>query len=321
MAVSGDSATRGRCNSGEEKSPEAAAAAAARVAAGDGALGADCNGCCAPAGPEDPERRRAPRGWWRGAGGDPRLRARCKLCWAVGAGGLALLLALRLAKEEDPEDGEGAAPGGRWCPRPGSAGLCCCCCCLLAAYCWLGWDLVRAALRLRTAALLLAACCAGEALAQLAPGTAAEETRLCVAACGGLLLLGCLAAALGGLGVPRGAPLLLLALPGAVRLCAPLSWPPWSPCLASLLALAGILYARRHAWPGKREEEAEAGRGAEGAGLAAAAPPVPVWKRRRRSSSMIAAEMAGCGSKSHRRTSLPCIPREQVSVSQLIASE
>lgn len=38
-----------------------------------------------------------------------------------------------------------------------------------------------------------------------------------------------------------------------------------------------------------------------------------VFKRRRRSSSVVSAEMSGCSSKSHRRTSLPCIPREQVS--------
>ncbi|KAL8222283.1 UNVERIFIED_CONTAM: hypothetical protein K2H54_075355 [Gekko kuhli] len=316
---------------GEDGSPEAATLAA--VAAGDGALGAGCNGCCASAGPEDsagsgPEGAGGPRGPGPAASPPPPpLWKCCKVCWALGAGWLALLWALRLAKgageeAEGAAAGEGAPPGGRWSPLAG--------CCLLAAYFWLGWDLLRAGLRLRTAALLLAACCGGEAAAQLAAGPG--DGRLLSWAAGGLVL-GCLA---GGTWLALGRRRLpLLALPAALRLSALLPWdclrPPGTPYLAYLLALAGILWAgyARRAWPGgrlgraagKREEEqqaaaaAAAGGGAEGAGPAAAPPPapdeVPVLKRRRRSSSMIAAEMAGCGSKSHRRTSLPCIPREQ----------
>lgn len=341
MAVSDDSArgvsSLGPWSPGEEKSPEAGA-----LAAGDGASAAGCNGCCASAGPEDLEGSGGGEGAAAASSSSPPLWKCCKVCWALGAGWLALLLALRLAKgageaetAQAAEDGKGAPPGGRWCPLlPG------CGCCLLAAYFWLGLDLLRAGLRLRTAALLLAACCGGEALAQLAAGPGHD--RLLSAAAGGLVLA-CLAGgtrlALGRRLLPRRGGL-LLALTGALRLSALVSWeslrPSWTPHLPYLLALGGILLAgyARHAWPGGRlrrraaaaeqeEEEEEAGEGAEGAGLAAAPPPppllsppaqdeVPVLKRRRRSSSMIAAEMAGCGSKSHRRTSLPCIPREQV---------
>ncbi|XP_062990848.1 cGMP-inhibited 3',5'-cyclic phosphodiesterase 3A isoform X2 [Elgaria multicarinata webbii] len=121
----------------------------------------------------------------------------------------------------------------------------------------------------------------------------------------------------------------MIALTSALRITSLVSLEgvraPWRPYLAYLLALLGILLAgcaphasraRRAAAP--REGEEDRG-GAEGAEAAAAAPgrpakeEVPGFKRRRRSSSMISAEMAGCGNKSHRRTSLPCIPREQSS--------
>lgn len=78
----------------------------------------------------------------------------------------------------------------------------------------------------------------------------------------------------------------------------------WRPYLAYLLGLLGILlagYAER-LWPPRRAEPPAAPPPAD---------PAPVLRRRRRSSSMISPEMSG-GGKTHRRTSLPCIPREQV---------
>ncbi|KYO36686.1 hypothetical protein Y1Q_0024357 [Alligator mississippiensis] len=80
----------------------------------------------------------------------------------------------------------------------------------------------------------------------------------------------------------------------------------WRPYLAYALGLLGILLAGSaqrllpRLGPGPRQL----------AGTPLPRPDVPVLRRRRRSSSMISAEMSGC-SKSHRRTSLPCIPREQ----------
>ncbi|KAF7237627.1 cGMP-inhibited 3',5'-cyclic phosphodiesterase A [Varanus komodoensis] len=335
MAVSSDSASRVESrrswSPGEEKCPGAAA--------GEGALEAGCNGCCPSAGPDEaetscPSGSRSSRRTGGPADGDgalPRGWKCCKLSWALGAGSFALLLALgirlvRSAGEEDEaaaaeDPGAGHPPGASWPPASGAA----LCCCLLAAYFWLGWDLLRAGVRLRTAALLLAACCGGEALAQL--GLALGEDRLLSFAATGLVL-GCLA---GGtwLALRLRHGVLMIALTSALRITSLVSLEgvraPWRPYLAYLLGLLGILLAAcaRHASrprrpAGKREEGADRG-GAEGADFAAAAAPgrpakeeAPGFKRRRRSSSMISAEMAGCGNKSHRRTSLPCIPREQV---------
>ncbi|XP_053108877.1 cGMP-inhibited 3',5'-cyclic phosphodiesterase 3A isoform X2 [Hemicordylus capensis] len=344
MAVSTDSASRvrskGSWSAGEEKNPEAAA--------GEGPGAAGCNGCCSSAGSEEVERssrchsrsssrRRlwvgAPSGCW---GEGARWKGR-KLSWALGAGSLALLLALairlaRSAGDEAADRGGSPPPGGScWPPVPG---FLLCCCLLLGAYFWLGWDLLRAGVRLRTAALLLAACCAGEAIAQI--GLARGEDRLLSFAATGVVL-SCLA---GGawlvLRLRQG--VLMIALTSALRITSLVSWEsvraPWRPYLAYLLGFVGILLAScaRHALPrsrhrrrrcccccaaGEREEKEEEQEGAEGgAGCAAPAQPakeeVPVFKRRRRSSSMISAEMAGCGNKSHRRTSLPCIPRDQI---------
>ncbi|XP_070610427.1 cGMP-inhibited 3',5'-cyclic phosphodiesterase 3A isoform X2 [Erythrolamprus reginae] len=304
----------------------------ARAAAVEGAFGAGCNGCCSSlAGPKDSsgdihsDRR-------EGGGGEsasPRTcRRRSKLPWVLGAGSVALLLALgtRLGPEVGEEAGERSPPGDPgWSPPPGPALCCCCCCCLLlAAYFWLGLELLRAGLRLRTALVLLAVCCCGgEALVGWAPG---EGRWLAV---WGL----CSLAGWAWLLLPRFRPaVLLLALTSLPRLAA-LGFSegvlaPWGPAhLPYLLGLLGILLAgcARRASSGRpsgkreEEEEEESRPGAEGTEAAAAAAAARLakdaagLKRRRRSSSVISAEMAGCGGKSHRRTSLPCIPREQSS--------
>ncbi|XP_066490702.1 cGMP-inhibited 3',5'-cyclic phosphodiesterase 3A [Tiliqua scincoides] len=312
-------------SSGEEKQQQQQPPAAAEE-------GASCNGCCASeevarrSGGGRQQQQQQQQG---GEAGGCRGEGLWKCCQLWCALALLWALASRLVRsaggqdeedaEEDAERGEEPPPGGCWPAVPGWL----LCCCLLAAHFWLGWDLLRAGVRLRTAALLLAACCGGEALAQLGEG------RLLPAG----LLLGCLALALalaGGawlvLRLRRG--VLLLALTSALRLASLQgARAPCSPHLAHLLALLGVLLAgcARRAWPrrrsccasGGRKGEEEARRG-EGAGCAAAtaARPAreepPVLRRRRRSSSMISAEMAGCGSKTHRRTSLPCIPRDQI---------
>uniref|UniRef100_A0A8C5SGK8 Uncharacterized protein n=1 Tax=Laticauda laticaudata TaxID=8630 RepID=A0A8C5SGK8_LATLA len=332
MAASGDSAgaipTRAGWSPREDE--PASATVAATAAAVEGAFGAGCNGCCSLAGPKEVKQsssssNRREGGSFSGESASARTCPRNQLPWVLGAGSVALLLALgtRLGPDvrgRDREEAGEAPPPGEpsWSPPPGPA--LCCCCLLLAAYFWLGLELLRAGFRLRTAVLLLAVCCCGgEALV----GSALGEGRLLSTAAAGLGL-----SSLAGwawLLLPRlRHGVLMLALTSALRLTSLVFLdgvrPPWRPHLAYLLALLGILLAgcARHASSGrpsgKREEESRAG--AEGADSAAAAArptkeDAAGLKRRRRSSSVISAEMAGCGGKSHRRTSLPCIPREQ----------
>ncbi|XP_070803369.1 cGMP-inhibited 3',5'-cyclic phosphodiesterase 3A isoform X1 [Pituophis catenifer annectens] len=348
MAARGDSASAIPARAGwrlREDEP-ASATVAARAAAVEGAFGAGCNGCCSSlAGPKEVKQSSSSSSNQReggsssGESASPRTCQRSKLSWVLGAGSVALLLALgtRLGPDirgrDREEAGERSPPGERsWSPPPGPA--LCCCCLLLAVYFWLGLELLRAGLRLRTAVLFLAVCCCGgEALV----GSALGEDRLLNAAAAGLGL--CSLAGWAWLLLPRlRHGVLMLALTSALRLASLVFLEgvgaPWRPHLAYLLGLLGILLAScaRHASSGrpsgKREEESRAG--AEGAvssaavasAVAAAARPAKEdaagLKRRRRSSSVISAEMAGCGGgggggKSHRRTSLPCIPREQSS--------
>lgn len=167
--------------------------------------------------------------------------------------------------------------------------------------------------------LLLAACCGGEAVAQtaLAAGEEVEEEEedhlLSLAATG--VVLSCLAAVT-WLVLKLRQGVLMLAVTSAAKTTSlvalervPASWRPY---LAYLLGLLGILlagYADR-LWPPRRAAPL-----AEPPAAPPAADEAPVLRRRRRSSSMISPEMSGgggSGNKTHRRTSLPCIPREQV---------
>lgn len=84
----------------------------------------------------------------------------------------------------------------------------------------------------------------------------------------------------------------------------------WRPYVAYLVGVLGILLARYadRLLPNQ-------GRHKEGCTpVTEAREEIPVFKRRRRSSSVIASDMAHSqsNSKSHRRTSLPCIQRDQV---------
>uniref|UniRef100_A0A8C8E8R5 Uncharacterized protein n=1 Tax=Otus sunia TaxID=257818 RepID=A0A8C8E8R5_9STRI len=160
---------------------------------------------------------------------------------------------------------------------------------------------------------VLAACCGGEAVAQTALAAGEEDSLLSLAATG--VVLSCLAAVT-WLVLKLRQGVLMLAVTSAARttsLVALESVPAsWRPYLAYLLGLLGILlagYADR-LWPPRRAAPL-----AEPPATPPAADEAPVLRRRRRSSSMISPEMSGGGggsSKTHRRTSLPCIPREQV---------
>nr|XP_008108575.1 PREDICTED: cGMP-inhibited 3',5'-cyclic phosphodiesterase A isoform X1 [Anolis carolinensis] len=251
---------------------------------------AACNGCCSSAREEGEGLS--------GGGGLPWRALRGLRAWlppALALGSVGLLL----------PPGPGCA-GASWLllPPPGPlavAGL--------------------VGLRLRATAWLLAACfCLAWSLGaeeeeeegeeeeeeeeeRRHRGETGEELPLLLLLSSSRLALRCLT---GG----RWVGVLMLALASALRLAFGASWRPY---LASLLALAGILgasYARhrrqkKQKQQQQRDKEEERERGGEGAARPA--------KKRRRSSSMISADMAGCGlNKSHRRTSLPCIPREQI---------
>ncbi|KAM3616199.1 uncharacterized protein V6R79_014242 [Siganus canaliculatus] len=190
---------------------------------------------------------------------------------------------------------------------------------LVCAFFWVGLYLIRCGLLVRTAFFLLAVCHLGEAAAQsLLRGN--EEQLLSLPAT--LVVLGCLGS--GALLVVRlhqGVSILVfisiiraisLVSLGRVRA-------GWRPYLAYLLGLLGVLLAsyadRLLPAPGT------SGTGCCGSVTGAKEEDIPVFKRRRKSSSIAASEMMAhsqSNSKSHRRTSLPCIPRDQSSGTSVV---
>lgn len=278
------------------------------------------------------------RGCWGVQALQP-LRRSPQLSSALCAGSLSVLLALLVrlvsgevggklessqeaAAEEEEEEGarggvfpgpRGGAPGGgaQLNPRLQAAALLFS---LLCAFFWMGLCLLRAGVRLPLAVALLAACCAGEALVQLSLGVG-DGRLLSLPAAG--VLLSCLGGAT-WLVLRLRLGVLMVALTSALRTVALVSLErfkvAWRPYLAYLAAVLGLLLARYAeqilpqcsgpAPPRERFRSQLSARTKE---------EIPGWKRRRRSSSVVAGEMSGCSGKSHRRTSLPCIPREQVS--------
>ncbi|XP_063094392.1 cGMP-inhibited 3',5'-cyclic phosphodiesterase 3A isoform X1 [Cavia porcellus] len=176
----------------------------------------------------------------------------------------------------------------------------------------MGLYLRRAGVRLPLAVALLAACCGGEALVQIGLGVG-EDRLLSLPAAG--VVLSCLAAAT-WLVLRLRLGVLMIALTSAVRTVALISLErfkvAWRPYLAYLAGVLGILLARyvEQILPQSPVEAPREPLGSQR--IAGTKEEIPVFKRRRRSSSVVSAEMSGCGSKSHRRTSLPCIPREQL---------
>ncbi|EFB15120.1 hypothetical protein PANDA_016295, partial [Ailuropoda melanoleuca] len=234
----------------------------------------------------------------RGRWGDlvlrPLRRSR-KLSSALCAGSLSFLL---------------AAPGGG-APLSPWLQLSALLFSLLCAFFWMGLYLLRAGVRLPLAVALLAACCGGEALVQIGLGVG-EDHLLSLPAAG--VVLSCLAAAT-WLVLRLRLGVLMIALTSAVRTVSLISLErfkvAWRPYLAYLAGVLGLLLARyveqilpQSAGAAPREHFGSQQ-------IAGTKEDIPVFKRRRRSSSVVSAEMSGCSSKSHRRTSLPCIPREQ----------
>ena len=192
---------------------------------------------------------------------------------------------------------------------------------LVCAFFWVGLYLIRCGVLVRTALFLLAVCHLGEAAAQsLLRG--AEEQLLSLPAT--LVVLGCLGS--GALLVVRlGQGVSILVFVSVIRAVSLVSLSrvraSWRPYLAYLLGLLGVLLARYAdrllPAPGT------SGTGCCGSVTGAKEEDIPVFKRRRRSSSIAASEMMAHGhnnSKSHRRTSLPCIPRDQVRHVQVCTS-
>ncbi|XP_032364792.1 cGMP-inhibited 3',5'-cyclic phosphodiesterase A isoform X2 [Etheostoma spectabile] len=190
---------------------------------------------------------------------------------------------------------------------------------LVCAFFWVGLYLIRCGVLIRTAVFLLAVCHLGEAAAQsLLRG--AEEQLLSLPAT--LVVLGCLGS--GALLVVRlrqGVSILVFI--SVIRAISLISLgrfrASWRPYLAYLLGLLGFLLARYAdrllPAPGT------SGTGCCGSVTGAKEEDIPVFKRRRRSSSIAASEMMAHGqsnSKCHRRTSLPCIPRDQSSGTSVV---
>lgn len=192
------------------------------------------------------------------------------------------------------------------------------CCCVspvftLVCVLWIWLYLIRCGVLIRTAVFLLAVCHLGEAAAQsFLRGT--EEQLLSLAAT--LVVLGCLGSgALLVLQLRQGVSILVFI--GVIRAVSLVSFSrvraSWRPYLAYLLGLLGVLLARYA--DRLLPASGTSGTGCCGSVTGAKEEDIPVFKRRRRSSSIAASEMLAhtpSNSKSHRRTSLPCIPRDQV---------
>ncbi|XP_039516609.1 cGMP-inhibited 3',5'-cyclic phosphodiesterase A isoform X3 [Pimephales promelas] len=176
---------------------------------------------------------------------------------------------------------------------------------LVCAFFWVGVYLLRCGVLIRTAVFLLTVCHLGEAAAQ----SLLDAHQLYSFTATALVLLACLAS--GALMVVRlGQGISVLLFISIIRTVSLLSLQKvrasWRPYLAYLLGVLGVLLARYadRLLPEQGASHREGSRG-----------DIPVFKRRRRSSSVVSSDMAHHGqprSKSHRRTSLPCLQRDQM---------
>ncbi|XP_065129425.1 cGMP-inhibited 3',5'-cyclic phosphodiesterase 3A isoform X2 [Paramisgurnus dabryanus] len=176
---------------------------------------------------------------------------------------------------------------------------------LVCAFFWVGVYLLRGGVLVRTAVLLLTVCHLGEAAAH----SLLDARQLYSFTATALVLLACLAG--GALMVVRlGQGISVLVFISIIRTLSLLSLQKvrasWRPYLAYLLGVLGVLLARYadRLLPDQGASHREGSRG-----------DIPVFKRRRRSSSVVSSDMDQHGQsrgKSHRRTSLPCLQREQM---------
>ncbi|KAM6926258.1 cGMP-inhibited 3',5'-cyclic phosphodiesterase 3A [Lycodopsis pacificus] len=182
---------------------------------------------------------------------------------------------------------------------------------LVCAFFWVGVYLIRCGVLIQTALSLLTVCHLGEAAAwSLLDGTDEQLFSFTTAA---VVVLICVAT--GALMVARlNQGISVVVFISLVRTISLFSLhkvrATWRPYVAYLVGVLGILLARY-----ADKLLPNQGRHKEGCTpVTGAREEIPVFKRRRRSSSVIASDMAHSqsNSKSHRRTSLPCIQRDQM---------
>uniref|UniRef100_A0A3P8ZN66 Phosphodiesterase n=1 Tax=Esox lucius TaxID=8010 RepID=A0A3P8ZN66_ESOLU len=191
---------------------------------------------------------------------------------------------------------------------------------LLCAFFWLGLYLIRCGVLIQTALFLLTLCHLGEtaAWALVHGGTGTDEQQLfSLSASAAAVVLACLAT--GALMVARlkhGIPVIVFV--SVVRTISLLSLykvrATWRPYAAYLVGVLGILLARYADCLLPNQGIHGEGCTPSVTGAKEGENETPVFKRRRRSSSVISSDMAHSqsNSKSHRRTSLPCIQRDQM---------
>uniref|UniRef100_I3JPA3 Phosphodiesterase n=1 Tax=Oreochromis niloticus TaxID=8128 RepID=I3JPA3_ORENI len=182
---------------------------------------------------------------------------------------------------------------------------------LVCAFFWVGVYLIRCGVLIQTAISLLTLCHLGEVAAwSLLDGTDEQLFSFTTAA---VVVLLCVAT--GALMVVRlNQGISVIVFISVVRTISLFSLhkvrATWRPYVAYLVGVLGILLARY-----AEKLLPNQGRHKEGCTpVTEAREEIPVFKRRRRSSSVIASDMAHSqsNSKSHRRTSLPCIQRDQM---------
>lgn len=175
---------------------------------------------------------------------------------------------------------------------------------LLCAFFWVALHFIRSGVRVQNVVFLLTVCHLGEGATQ-AQSLSFTSTAV---------VLACLAS--GALMVARlEHGISIVVFISVVRTVSIISLSKvrasWRPYLAYVVGVLGVLLARY-------ADKLLPGQGVQREGCASAAgakEDVPVFKRRRRSSLVISSDMAhGQSNKTRRRTSLPCIQRDQVSV-------
>ncbi|MBN3285945.1 PDE3A phosphodiesterase, partial [Polyodon spathula] len=189
---------------------------------------------------------------------------------------------------------------------------------LVCAFFWVGLYLTRCGVMLKTALFLLTVCHLGEAAAQLLL-IGSEDQLLSFTAT--VVVLACLVTgALMRVKLKQGLSVIFFI--SLVRTLSLISLNKvragCRPYLAYLVGVLGFLLARYadQLLPSQGQHEGGC------TSLAGAKEHIPVFKRRRRSSSVISSDMANSqssSSRSHRRTSLPCIQRDQVRTFSIVS--
>ncbi|KAI5617744.1 cGMP-inhibited 3',5'-cyclic phosphodiesterase A isoform X2, partial [Silurus asotus] len=191
---------------------------------------------------------------------------------------------------------------------------------LVSAFFWAGLYLIRCGVLDRTIVLLLTLCHLGEAAAQSFLHGSDEQLHS-LTAC--LLVLGCLAS--GALVVMRlGQGISVIVFISIIRAASLISLhrvrASWRPYLAYLVGVLGVLLARYadRLLPNQTSQLGGCN------SVTGSREDLLVFKRRRRSSSVVSSDMAQHGfeasSKSHRRTSLPCIRKDQLTLCSVSVS-